>query len=110
MSMSSSFRLKMPLAGSALAIRTEHKAIPINGDVDGCIFDIPRPGACSHDFMAASSSEIAEVGRFLAIRGVGNYLPITVTEPIDAPLHAMDTLADVIGAGASGGIDCRSAS
>ena len=61
-------------------------------------------------FMAASSSEIAEVGRFLAIRSVGHYLPITVTEPIDAPLRAMDTLADVIGAGASGGIDCRSAS
>jgi len=72
---------------------------PPNGSTEtltAAFFDIHVHGACSHDFMAASSSEIAEVGRFLAIRGVGHYLPTTVTGPIDATLRALDTLADVI--------------
>jgi len=59
-------------------------------------FDIHVHGAYSHDFMTASPSEIAEVGRFLAIRGVGHYLPTTVTGPIDATLRALDTLAHAI--------------
>jgi N-acetylglucosamine-6-phosphate deacetylase len=63
-------------------------------------FDIHVHGACSHDFMAASSSQIAVVGRFLASRGVGHYLPTTVTGPVDATLRAMDTLAGAIEANA----------
>jgi N-acetylglucosamine-6-phosphate deacetylase len=64
-------------------------------------FDIHVHGACSHDFMASSLSEIAVVGRFLASRGVGHYLPTTVTGPVDATLRALDTLAGAIEAGAT---------
>ena len=64
-------------------------------------FDIHVHGACSHDFMAASPSEIKVVGRFLASRGVGHYLPTTVTGPVDATLRALDTLAGAIEAGAT---------
>jgi N-acetylglucosamine-6-phosphate deacetylase len=59
-------------------------------------FDIHVHGACSHDFMAATPREIHAVGQFLATRGVGHYLPTTVTGAIDATLHALDTLADAI--------------
>jgi N-acetylglucosamine-6-phosphate deacetylase len=72
---------------------------PPNGSTEtltAAFFDIHVHGAYSHDFMAASPSEIAEVGRFLAIRGVGHYLPTTVTGPIDATLRALDTLAHAI--------------
>jgi N-acetylglucosamine-6-phosphate deacetylase len=66
-------------------------------------FDIHVHGACSHDFMAASLGEIAVVGNFLARRGVGHYLPTTVTGPIDVTLRALDTLAGAIEAGATDG-------
>ena len=72
---------------------------PPNGSTEtlaAAFFDIHVHGAYSHDFMTASPSEIAEVGRFLAIRGVGHYLPTTVTGPIDATLRALDTLAHAI--------------
>ena len=72
---------------------------PSNGSTEtlaAAFFDIHVHGAYSHDFMTASPSEIAEVGRFLAIRGVGHYLPTTVTGPIDATLRALDTLAHAI--------------
>jgi N-acetylglucosamine-6-phosphate deacetylase len=72
---------------------------PPNGSTEmltTTFFDIHVHGACSHDFMAASPSEITQVGRFLALRGVGHYLPTTVTGPIDATLRALDTLANAI--------------
>jgi N-acetylglucosamine-6-phosphate deacetylase len=59
-------------------------------------FDIHVHGACSYDFMAASLSEVAAVGRYLASCGVGYYLPTTVTGPIDTTLRALDTLACAI--------------
>jgi N-acetylglucosamine-6-phosphate deacetylase len=59
-------------------------------------FDVHVHGARSHDFMSASSHEVDEVGRFLSQRGVGHYLPTTVTGPIDATLRALETLAGVI--------------
>lgn len=71
-------------------------------------FDIHVHGAVSHDFMAATRVEIAEIGRFLAGRGVGHYLATTVTGPLDTTLRALGTLADAIeaadgsGAGTSG--------
>jgi N-acetylglucosamine-6-phosphate deacetylase len=59
-------------------------------------FDIHVHGACSHDFMTATPTEIESVGRFLARRGVAHYLPTTVTGPIDLTLRALENLADVI--------------
>jgi len=62
-------------------------------------FDIHVHGALSFDFMAATPAEIAAAGRFLASRGVGHYLPTTVTAPIDKTLSALEALADAIEAG-----------
>jgi N-acetylglucosamine-6-phosphate deacetylase len=59
-------------------------------------FDIHIHGACAHDFMAASASDIKSVGKFLASRGVAHYLPTTVTASIDHTLKALDKLASVI--------------
>ena len=68
--------------------------------------DVHVHGACSYDFMAATAAEIDSVGRFLASRGVGHYLPTTVTGPMDATLRALERMADAIerpvNAGASG--------
>ncbi len=59
-------------------------------------FDIHVHGARSFDFMAADPAGIAEVGRFLATRGVAHYLPTTVTAPLDLTLKALEHLADAI--------------
>src|SRR5260370_40887820 len=67
-------------------------------------FDIHIHGACSHDFMAASRCEIAVVGRFLASRGVGDYLSTTVTRPVETTLRALDTLANAIEEGVTDGV------
>ena len=70
-----------------------------NGSSDtltAAFFDVHVHGAVGHDFMAATPAEIAEVGRFLAGRGVGHYLPTTVTASIDLTLRALENLADAI--------------
>jgi N-acetylglucosamine-6-phosphate deacetylase len=59
-------------------------------------FDVHVHGACSHDFMAATVEEISVVGRFLATRGVAQYLPTTVTGPMDLTLRALETMASAI--------------
>jgi N-acetylglucosamine-6-phosphate deacetylase len=59
-------------------------------------FDIHVHGAMSHDFMTADPAGIRDVNRFLSTRGVGHYLPTTVTGPLDVTLHALDSLADAI--------------
>ncbi|HWZ51278.1 MAG TPA: N-acetylglucosamine-6-phosphate deacetylase [Granulicella sp.] len=58
--------------------------------------DIHVHGACSYDFMAATQTEIAAVGTFLAARGVAHYLPTTVTAPLDLTLRALENLANAI--------------
>ena len=58
--------------------------------------DVHVHGAISYDFMAANAREIGSVGRFLASKGVGAYLPTTVTGPIDLTLRALETLANAI--------------
>jgi N-acetylglucosamine-6-phosphate deacetylase len=73
------------------------------GDANGstetltaAFFDIHVHGARSFDFMASDAAGIAEVGRFLVTRGVANYLPTTVTAPLDLTLKALERLADAI--------------
>ncbi len=58
--------------------------------------DVHVHGACSHDFMTATAAEIDSVGRFLGSRGVGHYLPTTVTGPMDKTLRALERMADAI--------------
>jgi N-acetylglucosamine-6-phosphate deacetylase len=46
--------------------------------------------------MHASAAELAVVNRFLATRGVGHYLPTTVTAPIDQTLRSLEALANAV--------------
>ena len=58
--------------------------------------DVHIHGAVSHDVMEALPSGFATMERFLASRGVGHYLPTTVTAPIDETLRAMERIAEHI--------------
>ena len=59
-------------------------------------FDVHMHGAVGHDVMSASLAELREVQRFLARRGVAQYLPTTVTASVDSTLRALESLADAI--------------
>ncbi len=59
-------------------------------------FDIHIHGAVNHDVMDASPAALAQVGHFLATRGVSHYLPTTVTAPIEPTLRALEGLATAI--------------
>jgi N-acetylglucosamine-6-phosphate deacetylase len=58
--------------------------------------DIHIHGAVGHDVMQAAPAEFREIERFLASRGVGHYLPTTVTAPVDETLRALDRIASAI--------------
>jgi N-acetylglucosamine-6-phosphate deacetylase len=58
--------------------------------------DIHMHGAASHDVMEATPEVFGTVSRFLATRGVGRYLPTTVTAPVDKTLRALEGIADAI--------------
>jgi N-acetylglucosamine-6-phosphate deacetylase len=58
--------------------------------------DIHTHGAANYDVMHASPAELAVVNRFLATRGVGHYLPTTVTAPIDTTLRSLEALANAV--------------
>src|SRR5579875_2354692 len=53
-------------------------------------FDVHIHGGMGHDVMSASRAQMTELQRFLATRGVANYLPTTVTAQVDATLHALE--------------------
>ena len=59
-------------------------------------FDIHTHGAMGHDVMSASPAQMADIQRFLALRGVAQYLPTTVTASPDKTLHALESLANAI--------------
>ena len=69
------------------------------GTLTAASFDIHVHGAVKQDLMSADAAGIDAVGRFLAQRGVGFYLPTTVTGPIDRTLRALERLATAIEAG-----------
>jgi len=58
--------------------------------------DVHFHGAVGHDVMQASAGEFREIDRFLASRGVGHYLPTTVTAPVEETLRALDRIAGAI--------------
>ena len=64
--------------------------------LSAAFFDQHIHGALDHDVMSASPSQLAEMQRFLAARGVAHYLPTTVTAPVDSTLRALDALANAI--------------
>lgn len=58
--------------------------------------DIHTHGAVGHDVMSASAADLSAMQRFIASRGVAQYLPTTVTAPISATLRSLEALADAI--------------
>lgn len=59
-------------------------------------FDVHTHGAMGHDVMSASPTELRAVQRFLALHGVAQYLPTTVTASVDSTLRALESLANAI--------------
>ena len=58
--------------------------------------DIHMHGAASHDVMEGTAEALGTVSRFLATRGVGRFLPTTVTAPVERTLRSLEGIADVI--------------
>jgi N-acetylglucosamine-6-phosphate deacetylase len=58
--------------------------------------DIHIHGCVGHDVMEASPQAIDTIGAYLATRGVGAYLPTTVTSPRDETLRSLAGLATQI--------------
>lgn len=89
-----------------IEIDAEGRIEGISSDVDilagdtttlaATFFDVHTHGAIGHDVMTASAADLAAMQRFLATRGVGHYLPTTVTAPVDEILRALDSLANAI--------------
>jgi N-acetylglucosamine-6-phosphate deacetylase len=59
-------------------------------------FDVHIHGGKGHDIMEATPEALAAMGSFLASRGVGSFLPTTVTAPLDATLRSLSGLAKLI--------------
>jgi len=59
-------------------------------------FDIHTHGAAHYDVMHASPAEFDIISHFLASKGVGHYLPTTVTASISQTLHSLEALANAI--------------
>jgi N-acetylglucosamine-6-phosphate deacetylase len=58
--------------------------------------DIHIHGSAGHDVMEASPQALDAIGTYLATRGVGTYLPTTVTSPRDQTLRSLAGLATEI--------------
>jgi N-acetylglucosamine-6-phosphate deacetylase len=58
--------------------------------------DVHFHGAMNNDVMQADAHGFAKIERFLVSRGVGHYLPTTVTAPVEETLRALDRLASLI--------------
>ncbi|SFS20614.1 N-acetylglucosamine-6-phosphate deacetylase [Granulicella pectinivorans] len=67
-----------------------------NDTLTAAFLDVHTHGGMSHDVMTASPKDFVEFNRFLATRGVGQYLATTVTAPIDATLRGLEAIADEI--------------
>jgi N-acetylglucosamine-6-phosphate deacetylase len=59
-------------------------------------FDIHFHGCSGHDVMEATPQALDTIGAYLATRGIGAYLPTTVTTPRDETLRSLDGLATQI--------------
>ncbi len=58
--------------------------------------DIHIHGAAGFDVMSATPAGFSAIGRFLASRGTGHYLPTTVTASVDSTLAALARIASAI--------------
>ena len=60
-------------------------------------FDIHIHGCAGHDVMEATPEALGTIGAYLVGRGVGAYLPTTVTSPRDETIRSLAGLAAIIG-------------
>ncbi len=60
------------------------------------LFDIHLHGAAGHDVMEGTPDALRCVSKFLASRGVTEYLATTVTASMDLTMRALDSIADYI--------------
>ncbi|HZQ43684.1 MAG TPA: N-acetylglucosamine-6-phosphate deacetylase [Acidobacteriaceae bacterium] len=83
--------------GALTDISSDPTALAREEDTLTCaFFDVHTHGAMGHDVMSASPAEMREIQRFLALRGVAQYLPTTVTASVDSTLRALESLANAI--------------
>jgi N-acetylglucosamine-6-phosphate deacetylase len=59
-------------------------------------FDIHTHGGAGHDVMEGTADALGTVSSFMATRGVGHYLPTTVTAPVDKTLRSLEGIARAI--------------
>jgi len=85
--------------GAGLPPHQQHHDLPA-AVLAPAMLDIHVHGSVNHDVMEGAASAAA-VSRFIATRGVGAFLPTTVTAPIDDTLRALDGLASFIAAAAA---------
>lgn len=70
----------------------EHLDFP-GGVLAPAYFDVHTHGAMGHDVMEGTEEAFDAVDKFLASRGVGAYLPTTVTASVDVTLRALEGMA-----------------
>ena len=58
--------------------------------------DVHTHGAAGHDVMEGTPQALCAISRFLATRGVGQYLATTVTTPVDKTLRSLEGIANAI--------------
>jgi len=79
----------------------EHLDYP-GATLSAAYFDVHIHGCCGLDVMEATAPVLGTIGGFLALHGVGSYLPTTITAPKDATLRSLSGLAALIGNSAVG--------
>ena len=77
--------------GDGLPQHSQHHDLP-GALLAPAMFDIHVHGAAGHDVMEGTPEGVSHVTRFLAARGVGVFLPTTVTATVDKTLHALEGL------------------
>ena len=70
-------------------------------------FDVHTHGAANHDVMEGTPEALCTVSRFMATRGVGHYLPTTVTAPVDKTLGSLEGISRAIDLAATADWDSR---
>jgi len=82
-----------------VAAEAQHLDFP-DATLVPAFLDVHTHGAMGHDVMEGTAEALDAIGRFLTRRGVGAYLPTTITAPVDATLHTLDGIAQRIEAAA----------
>lgn len=81
--------------GDGLPQHYQHHDLP-GAFLTPAMLDIHVHGAANHDVMEGTAEGVSYVSRFLSSRGVGAFLPTTVTAAVDDILRALDGLANLI--------------